>query len=327
MNADTASRLLSQAAGRSVVVLGDLMLDRFIWGSVERISPEAPVPVVRVGRESSHLGGAGNVVHNIIALGGRAWPVGVTGTGQNAARLREALSSVDAPSEGVLRLEGRATTVKTRIVAHSQQVVRFDQEHDDPLSDDEAAHLARAAIDLIGTAHALVISDYEKGCVTPAVLARVLPAAAQRGIPVVVDPKPLHWRSYKPITAITPNQSEAARMSGLRVRSGEEAEAAARAIRATLDCEGVLLTRGEAGMLLVPRQGSAVTIAATTREVYDVTGAGDTVVATLALLLAGGASLREAAEVANAAAGVVVGKVGTATATPAETAATFNRGR
>jgi D-beta-D-heptose 7-phosphate kinase/D-beta-D-heptose 1-phosphate adenosyltransferase len=283
--------------------------------------------VVRVGRESRHLGGAGNVVHNIISLGGRAWPVGVSGTGQNAARLREALAAVDAPSEGVLRLEKRATTVKTRIVAHSQQVVRFDQEQDDPLSDEEADRLARAAMDLIGTAHALVISDYEKGCVTPAVLARVLPAAADRGIPVVVDPKPLHWMSYKPITTITPNQSEAARMSGLRVRGAEDAEAAARAIRDTLDCDGVLLTRGEAGMLLVPRKGSPVTIAATSREVYDVTGAGDTVVATLALLLAGGASLQEAAEVANAAAGVVVGKVGTATATPAETAAAFSRGR
>jgi len=327
VNADTATKLLAQAAGRRVVVLGDLMLDRFIWGSVDRISPEAPVPVVRVERESSHLGGAGNVARNIVAMGGKAWPVGICGTGEYADRLWDALASLNAPSEGVLRADGRTTTVKTRIIAHNQQVVRLDREQDDPIDEALAGKLAQTAIDLVATADALVISDYEKGCVTPAVLARVLPAAAQRGIPVVVDPKPLHWASYTPITAITPNQSEAARMSGIRLRSDEDAEAAGRAIRDRLGCDGVLLTRGEAGMLLIQKGAAPFPIAASSREVFDVTGAGDTVVATLALLLAGGASLRDASEVANAAAGVVVGKVGTAAATPAETAAALSRDR
>jgi len=315
---DAAERVLSSARGRKVVVLGDLMLDQFIWGTVERISPEAPVPVVRVGRESLHLGGAGNVVSNIAALGGEAWPVGVTGTGPDAVRLRETLGVLGVETGGVVPVEGRATTVKTRIVAHNQQVVRFDREQDDPLEQRWAARLADAAIELIGRADALVVSDYEKGCVTPWLLERVLPAARGRDIPVIVDPKPGHWEAYSPITAITPNQNEAARMSGLRLRDEKDLIAAGDAIRAKLGCRGVLLTRGEKGMLLLEEGEAPCTIPAMTREVFDVTGAGDTVVAGLALCLAAGASLRDAARIANAAAGVVVGKVGTATATPPE---------
>ncbi len=315
---DAAGKILSRARGLKVVVLGDLMLDQFIWGTVERISPEAPVPVVRVGRESLHLGGAGNVVCNLAALGGEAWPVGVTGADADAARLRRTLEESGIATEGVLEVEGRATTVKTRIVAHNQQVVRFDREQDDPLDEGRAARLAEAALALIGRADALVVSDYEKGCVTPWLLERVLPAACGRGIPVLVDPKPGHWRSYTPITAITPNQTEAAAMSGVRLRGEEDQIAAGEAIRRTLGCRGVLLTRGEKGMLLLEEGQAPFTVPALAREVFDVTGAGDTVVAGMALGLAAGASLREAAMLANVAAGVVVGKVGTATATPDE---------
>jgi rfaE bifunctional protein kinase chain/domain len=311
---DAARRILSSAKGRTIVVLGDLMLDQFIWGTVERISPEAPVPVVKVARESFHLGGAGNVAANLTALGARALPVGVAGTGPAAVHLRETLDRMQIAAEGVLQVPGRATTLKTRIVAHSQQVVRFDREQDDALDPEVSDRLCRMAIEMCGAADALVVSDYEKGCVTPRLLAELLPAARKRGIPVVVDPKPGQWRSYTPITAITPNQSEAARMSGMTLRRDEDLLAAGRAIREALGCRGLLLTRGEKGMLLLEEGQEPFAIPAAAREVFDVTGAGDTVVAALALCLAGGASLRDASSIANAAAGVVVGMVGTAVA-------------
>lgn len=317
-NRETARKLLAAAAGRKIVVVGDLMLDQFIWGSVERISPEAPVPVVKVSRESFHLGGAGNVVSNLVSLGGAPHPVGVTGSGPEAARLRETLAAMGVPSDGVLEVAGRSTTVKTRVVAHSQQVVRFDREQDDPLDEKSIARLTSTAIELCRTADALVVSDYEKGCVTSSLLAKLLPAARARKIPVIVDPKPGQWRSYTPVTVITPNQTEASRMSGLKLRDDAESIAAAKAILEVLECEGVLLTRGDKGMLLVERDGEPFAVAATTREVFDVTGAGDTVVAALALCLSAGATLRDAAIVANAAAGVVVAKVGTAVASPEE---------
>ena len=320
---DQARGILSRAAGRKVAVLGDLMLDRFVWGTVDRISPEAPVPIVRVSRESLHLGGAGNVASNLVAMGGEAWPLGVVGSGPEADALLEALALLRVDAGGVLQAPGRVTTVKTRIVAHNQQVVRFDQEQDDPLDDQTAARLARRVLEVCATADALVVSDYEKGCVTADLLSRVLPAAHARGIPIVVDPKPGLWRSYSPITAITPNQSEASRMSGMRLRGDQEAASAGEAIRKALDCRAVLLTRGELGMLLLEQGQRPLPIPATTREVYDVTGAGDTVVAAMALCLAAGASLSEAALLANAAAGVVVGKVGTATATPEEVSHSF----
>lgn len=317
-NREIARKLLTAAAGRKIVVVGDLMLDQFIWGSVERISPEAPVPVVKVSRESFHLGGAGNVVSNLVSLGGVAGPVGVTGTGADAVHLRETLTALGVAADGVLEVAGRHTTVKTRVVAHSQQVVRFDREQDDPLDEATIARLTQTAIDLCQTADALVISDYEKGCITGGLLAKLLPAARSRGIPVVVDPKPGHWRSYTPITVITPNQTEASRMSGLKLRGEDDIVAAGKVILEALNCEGVLLTRGDKGMLLVERGREPYAVAATTREVFDVTGAGDTVVAALALCLAAGANLRDAALIANAAAGVVVAKVGTAVASPEE---------
>ncbi|MGH2626145.1 MAG: bifunctional heptose 7-phosphate kinase/heptose 1-phosphate adenyltransferase, partial [Anaerolineales bacterium] len=247
----------------------------------------------------------------------------VVGSGPEADALLEALALLRVDSGGVLQAPGRFTTVKTRVVAHNQQVVRFDREQDDPLDDQTSARLARRALEVCASADALVVSDYEKGCVTADLLSRVLPAAHGRGIPIVVDPKPGLWRSYSPITAITPNQSEASRMAGMKLRTDQDAAAVGEAIRKSLDCRAVLLTRGELGMLLLEQGQRPLPIPATAREVYDVTGAGDTVAAAMALCLAAGASLTEAALVANAAAGVVVGKVGTATATPEEVSASF----
>ncbi len=318
MTPANAERILPRFPDRRIAVVGDLMLDQFVWGTVDRISPEAPVPVVRTTRESFHLGGAGNVAHNIRALGGTPLPVGVIGEGAYADQLLGALKAEAIETSGVVRVAGRVTTVKTRVVAHSQQVVRFDREQDDPVDADVTRKLLDAVRAFLEGADAIVVSDYEKGCITAGLLEGCLPAAQALGIPVLIDPKPSIWRYYRPITICAPNVSEASRMSGVRVRGEEDLVEAGRVIREALGCPGVLITRGEKGMILLEEGRDPFAIAATAREVFDVTGAGDTVIATLAMSLAAGADLREAAALANAAAGVVVAKVGTAVATPAE---------
>jgi len=313
-----AASLVSAFEGAKIAVVGDLMLDHFIWGSVSRISPEAPVPVVRVTKESFHLGGAGNVACNLAALGAVPAPVGVVGADEAGRRLLEALGALRAAQDGVIRLEDRATTKKTRIVAHAQQVVRFDREEETPLGPGVTERLRDAAKAALAGAKALIVSDYDKGAVSAPLLAALLPEARRAGVPVVVDPKPALFESYTPITAITPNLGEAAQMSGVRVRAVEDRRRATDAILAKLDCRAVLLTLGEEGMLLCEKGASPLAIPTAAREVYDVTGAGDTVAAAFTLALAAGASMPEAAALANAAAGVVVGKVGTATATREE---------
>ncbi|MFQ5700768.1 MAG: D-glycero-beta-D-manno-heptose-7-phosphate kinase [Acidobacteriota bacterium] len=312
------ARILEQARNKKIIVWGDLMLDQFIWGRVDRISPEAPVPVVRTQGETFHLGGAGNVAGNIASLGGVAWPLGVVGRDAPASHLLRALEAQGIDAGGVIQVDGRVTTMKTRIVAHSQQVVRCDREQEEPVVGKVAERLADIGEKLCREADAFVVSDYEKGCVTPALLEILLQAARRRDVPVIVDPKPEHWEAYTPITAIAPNIQEASRMVGIRIRLPEDLLAAGREIQRRLSCRGVLLTRGEKGMLLLEEGRSPVDIEATSREVFDVTGAGDTVVAALSLVLAAGGELRDAAEVANAAAGIVVGKVGTSVASPEE---------
>lgn len=303
-----------------IVVLGDLMLDHFIWGTVSRISPEAPVPVVKVARESFHLGGSGNVVSNLASLGARAFPLGIVGRDEAGKRAIDRLDALGVPRAGIVEIEGRATTKKTRIVAHGQQVVRFDRETEEPLTRDVEGRLLDAAITSLQGAAGMIVSDYEKGTVTASLLEGILPEAAKRGLPVVVDPKPGLYESYRPVTAITPNVSEAAMMTHRRIRSDGDAVEAAGEILKKLECRAVLLTRGDRGMLLCERGAAPRAIPATAREVYDVTGAGDTVAATFALALAAGATLADAALLANRAAAVVVAKVGTATATPEEIA-------
>lgn len=318
-----AEALVRSFAGRKIAVIGDLMLDHFIWGTVSRISPEAPVPVVRVSRESYHLGGAGNVACNLKSLGAEVALAGVVGKDDAGRRVMEAFEERGLPRGGVVEIEGRMTTKKTRIIAHSQQVVRFDREEESPLDAAAERRLNDAALASIRDAAALVVSDYEKGTVSPALLGAVLPRARQLGRPVVVDPKPAHYEAYRPVTAITPNVGEASQMSGIRIRADADAERAAGAILSSLGCEAVLLTQGERGMLLCEAAAEPFRIATAAREVFDVTGAGDTVVATFVLALASGASKREAAVIANAAAGIVVGKVGTATVTPEELVGQF----
>jgi rfaE bifunctional protein kinase chain/domain len=302
-----------------LLVVGDLMLDRYAWGTVSRISPEAPVPVVRLERESRSLGGAGNVARNAVALGARAVPVGVRGDDPDGETLEQLCREAGIAAEGLVPAPGRPTTVKLRVVAHHQHVVRVDREEDAPLDERPASALRDRALGLLPGADALVVSDYEKGTISAELLEAVLPEAARRGVPVVVDPKIRLFRHYRPATVVTPNVREASEAAGARPPGTDaEVEEIGRRLLAILGCPWLLVTRGERGMLLLESRGSGLAIPTVAREVFDVSGAGDTVVATLALALASGATMPEAAMLANQAAGVVVGKLGTAAATGEE---------
>lgn len=313
INRERARQIVDRFAGRHLLVIGDLMLDEFIWGEVRRISPEAPVPVVEVRRESLHLGGAGNVVSNLLALGARATIVGVIGDDAAGESLRAAACERGADVSGIVVDRTRPTTIKTRIVAHSQQMLRFDREDRRAIGAEVEAMLVERLGAAISTAEAVVISDYEKGALTPRLLRCAIESAREAGIPVCLDPKLRQWSHYRGVDVITPNQLEAERASGIEIAGEEGIEEAARWVRQSLSCRNVLMTRGEHGMSLLDEEGRLTHIPTVAREVYDVTGAGDTVIAALALALAAGAEIGEAAVIANHAAGIVVGKVGTAT--------------
>jgi rfaE bifunctional protein kinase chain/domain len=313
-----ADELLRRASECIILVYGDVMLDEFVWGDVTRISPEAPVPVVDIRRESVHLGGAANVLANAVALGARANVVGVVGQDRAAERLRAELKETGAADDHLIVDESRPTTIKTRIIAHSQTVVRADRERRDPVDATTEESVIRVLTEAVKEAHAFVVSDYDKGAVTPRVLAEILPLAYGRKIPVLVDPKIRNFDAYRPATLVTPNHHEALRLTNTEDHGDEALKRAAHLIRGRLDCESVLITRGERGMMLLESYHEPVYVQTAAREVYDVTGAGDTVIATLATALAGGASMLEAAILANYAAGIVVGKVGTATASAEE---------
>jgi len=325
LTAQRAGELVAGMRGRGVLVFGDVMLDEFVWGDVTRISPEAPVPVVDIRRESAHLGGAANVLANLRALGVRATLVGVLGADRAGERVRAELREAGAqdPDANLITDVSRPTTLKTRIIAHNQLVVRADRERRVPVDGPVEERLVAALRRLLKEADALVVSDYDKGAVTPYVLGEVLPAAEAAGVPVLVDPKLRNFDSYRPATLVTPNHHEALRVTGSEDDTDGGVARAARRIRERLGCRSVLITRGERGMMLLEEGGEPTYVPTAAREVYDVTGAGDTVIATLAASLAAGAALVEAAMLANHAAGIVVGKVGTATATDAELLASF----
>ena len=297
---------------RQLLVLGDIMVDEYIRGSVSRLSPEAPVPVVEVKAEVVRLGGAANVAANIQSLGGRAVLVGVVGNDPPGERLVDQLEAAGMKSDGVVMDRTRPTTVKTRVVAGSQQIVRFDRESVQDLSKEATERLLEIASERLREADALLISDYAKGVITRRVARELLLLARRRKKMVVVDPKVHHLHLYKGATVVTPNHHEASAFARLPIRDEQDLVAVGRELFRKLDVGGVLVTRGEEGMSVF--EDSRVThIPAVGKEVYDVTGAGDTVIAALGLALTSGASLREAAVIANHAAGVVVGKAGTAT--------------
>ncbi len=322
-----ARALLQAMRGRRVLVLGDVMLDQFLWGRVVRISPEAPVPVVEISSETFHLGGAANVAGNVRALGGQAVVAGVVGDDAAGARVRRALAE-DGIEDALSVADGsRPTTLKTRIIAHHQQVVRADRE----VAHDVAGSLERALLEkaraALPTCGAVILSDYEKGVVTARLMKAVLAAARRRGVPVLVDPKVRHFALYRGVAVVTPNQAEAEQATGVRILGEADLAEAGQRILRRLRCQAALVTRGEHGMTLFEPARPPLHIPTAAREVFDVTGAGDTVIATLGLALCAGAKLAEAARLANFAAGVVVGKLGTATATPEEVMAAVDSSR
>jgi len=310
--------LLDRFPGCTILVVGDLMLDHFVYGRVDRISPEAPVPVVQFEREEYRLGGAANVAHNIARLGGRARVVGVVGADRDADRLRADLGALSVDVGGLVVDAERCTTRKLRVVTtRNQQVARVDYERDAEVGGAIERTAAGRIDELAASADAILVSDYLKGLVSREVARTCVAAGRRRNIPVLVDPKVPHIDYYEGATLVTPNHHEAEAVTHMRIRSADEARGAARRFRERAKCDSVLITRGEHGMWLLGPDGEAA-LPAEAREVADVTGAGDTVISVLALGLAAGGTLADAARLANRAAGIVVGRFGPATVTPQE---------
>jgi D-beta-D-heptose 7-phosphate kinase/D-beta-D-heptose 1-phosphate adenosyltransferase len=321
-----AREIVERFAGTTIGVVGDVMLDQFLVGNVTRISPEAPVPVLAFEREESRLGGAGNVAANVRAHGARACLVGVVGRDAAAATVRDLLDGHGVADARLVRSSSRSTTRKVRLVTtRNQQVARVDYEDDRELTAGEQADVIACLDAMLAVAGLVVVSDYRKGLVTAAVMDHLVREAEARRAPVVVDPKIPNVGRYRGATLVTPNHHEAEAATAMRIRTPDEARQAARRFREVAGCGSVLVTWGEHGMWLLDGPGADAGVPnaefgvpAAAREVADVTGAGDTVVATLGLALAAGATLAEAAVLANYAAGVAVGKFGAATVGPAE---------
>jgi rfaE bifunctional protein kinase chain/domain len=303
---------LERFRSTAVVVVGDVMLDEYVWGDVDRISPEAPVPVVRVRARTHVPGGAANAAAGVVALGGTALLVGVVGEDAAGEALRAELDKRRIGGERLVTSSGRATTTKTRVIAHNQQVVRTDVEELDAPGAAVETEVAQAVTAAIDGAQAVIVSDYGKGTVSTDVARAVISAASARGCPVIVDPKGADYAKYTGATVLTPNVHELQLATRVHVSDDASLVEAASALRAQLSSVAILVTRGAAGMSLFDTDGTRTDIAAVAQAVYDVTGAGDTVAAVLGVALGSGMPLREAAGLSNRAAGVVVGKVGTA---------------
>jgi len=311
--------LLKRFSNTRVLVLGDLILDEFIWGTVDRISPEAPVPVVWVERESAMPGGAANVACNVRSLGAEVSLLGVVGQDRAGECLRQELQVRGIPTQGLLIDPGRPTTVKARVIAHHQQVVRIDREKTHRLGKSSVSRLVGVAKQVIPHVDGVIIEDYGKGLIDPQILGPVVGWAKRYKKVITVDPKEEHFAYYKGVTALTPNKKEAALAAKMPITDEKSLLKAGQKILRTLRPEVLLVTLGEEGMSLFYREGNGpVKIPTVAREVFDVSGAGDTVVATFTLSIAAGASYLEAATLANAAAGVVVSKVGIATCSQEE---------
>ncbi len=311
-------KIIARFTDLRIMVIGDLILDEFIWGTVSRISPEAPVPVVWAQRESFMPGGACNVANNITSLGGKTYPVGLIGDDARGSILRTELESKAIDTSGILVDTSRKTTVKTRVVAHHQQVVRIDKEDVVPVKGALLAEMLRRIKDRMQGIDAVILEDYGKGVVTPQLLKEVIPLARRLKRIVAVDPKQQNFPYYKRVSLITPNISEAQKASGIEIKDDASLFRAGERIMRKLECKILLVTLGESGMCVFRKGSRPRLIPTVAQEVFDVSGAGDTVIAAYTLALAAGADPIRAAHVANCAAGIVVGKVGTATVMPEE---------
>src|SRR4030065_2221246 len=310
---DRLAEYITRFNNATVLVIGDIIADHYIWGKVERISPEAPVPIVDVQSESFLLGGAGNVASNILSLGGRVRICGVVGRDDMGQWIINRLESDGVCKDGIVGEEGRPSSKETRVIAHNQHVVRFDHESRGEISQHSQDIINEYIRTHINDIKVIVISDYAKGVITRNLVKSILQLADDNDLCVIVDPKLKHFEFYTGATVITPNTSEASIASGLSISDDETLVKAGNILLNQSNAEAILITRSEHGMSLFQRNNEVTHIPAVAREVYDVTGAGDTVVSTLALSVAAGASLTDAALLANYAGGIVVGIVGTAT--------------
>jgi len=301
--------------GRRVVVLGDVMVDEFLRGTVDRISPEAPVPVLEFASHTFVLGGAANVASNVVALGGGASILGAVGDDDAGSRLKEGLAGVGVDAAGILTVPGRRTTLKTRVLAHTQHVVRIDREERSPIPEAAQSELLERLETEIRGASALLISDYKKGTITPSLASAAIALAQGSAIPIVVDTKHYDVAAFSGATIMTPNVREAEELSRVKIVDDESLAKAARRLIEELRLQALLVTRAEEGMSIFNQDGTRSDIPALAIEVHDITGAGDTVAAALTLALVGCNPLSDSARFANLAAAVVVRKLGTATAT------------
>jgi D-beta-D-heptose 7-phosphate kinase/D-beta-D-heptose 1-phosphate adenosyltransferase len=319
-NQEPSPRALRQYIQRfpqaSVLVVGDLILDHYVMGRVSRISPEAPVPVVHVESESLRLGGAANVFNNILALGGQADICGTIGADESGRLLMKEIGSKRSGRGGVVIDHDRPTTRKSRVIAHNQQIVRYDVEGRHELKPPLQRRVLQYVESRLRELSCVVVSDYAKGVVSATLMAEIIRLAALRKVPVIVDPKVEHFSYYKGATVITPNHLEATQAAGVHGDDDQTVNEAGAMIRQRLGCQSVLITRGEKGMSVYEADGVSWHLPTRARQVYDVTGAGDTVIGTLALALSTGAGIKSGAMLANHAAGIVVGMVGTATVSP-----------
>ncbi len=303
---------------QKIIVVGDLILDEYLWGTVERVSPEAPVQVVDIQREFSTLGGAGNVVANLLSLGARVQICSVIGQDLNGQALLNELQHLGLSTDGIFRNPKRQTTKKSRVIAANQQVLRIDREIRRPIEKQSEKKIVNYIHEHCHESSAIILSDYQKGILTNTLLSQIFSLAKKKGKPVFVDPKGACFQKYKKANYLTPNKKEASLATGIDLTSEDEIQRAGQKLLEELELDGLILTRGKEGISLFRPHQSPVTLPTIAREVFDVSGAGDTVLASLTLGFLAGLSLVEAAELANIAAGVVVGKVGTATVTPDE---------
>ena len=315
--------ILSRLKDVKVLVAGDVMLDRFWWGDVTRISPEAPVPIVRLNSTSLAAGGAANVAANISGLGAKPFLLGCVGNDSEADELLSVISNSRIPTENLIRSPLRRTTVKTRVIAHGQQVTRVDQETVEVLTENEKDRALESFSKLLPDVDAIAISDYAKGFFSDDLLKTIIEMARNRDLPVIVDPKGRDYSRYQGASVLTPNRREAALACNLEDTGKTVAIVAGEMLCAERDFAAVLITQGEDGMTLFEQNGTSIHFPALAREVYDVTGAGDTVIASIAVSLGAGLDIQEAAKIANIAAGLVVERVGTAVVTIDEVAASL----
>jgi rfaE bifunctional protein kinase chain/domain len=298
-----------------ILIIGDLMIDQYIWGQVKRISPEAPVPVVEISDENLTMGGAANVARNITSLGGKVFMAGIIGDDDNGNILSCMLADEGINTDGIIIDEKRPTTVKTRVIAHNQQVVRFDRETKSKIGSTLTSSILKYVKECLPHIKGIIISDYCKGVITKSLIKEIVKLAGPKRF-IAADPKVGHFNYYKGLSIITPNLNEASFGSGVDIVDDKTLLEAGKALMEKLKCKAVLITRGDHGMTLFEKNKKAFHIPTFAREVYDVTGAGDTVIATLTLCRSAGLTLRDSAIYANHAAGAVVGEVGTTVATP-----------